>query len=214
MNPARPCLGRRLFVMSAGLTLLSLSPRSVLVAASPVSAGTVVQDLAKRSWELLHRNDLDQRHRLDQLTQLLTSATDVPLLSRLVLGRHWQALTEAQRMDYEQLFEAVVIRNLARRLDQYANGVEGPLDQHFQIQTTQPLDVAQLEALIDEVVLELKERRNPGQHLRDLAQLASRIENDYAGDLNGQPAPGLIGDLVLLRAALEELRPALKPAAA
>jgi phospholipid transport system substrate-binding protein len=138
MDPARPCLRRRLFVMSAGLTLLSLSPRSVLVAASPVSAKAVVQDLAKRAWELLHRTDLDQRHRLDQLTQLLTSATDVPLLSRLVLGRHWQALTEAQRMDYEQLFEAVVMRNLARRLDQYANGVEGPLDQHFQIQTTQP----------------------------------------------------------------------------
>ena len=85
MNPARPGLGRRrLLVMTVGVALLSLSRRSVLAAASPVSPEAVVQDLAKRAWELLHRGDLDQRHRLDQLTQLLTSETDVPLISRLV----------------------------------------------------------------------------------------------------------------------------------
>jgi phospholipid transport system substrate-binding protein len=139
MNPARPSLGRRrLFVMSAGLILLSLSPRSVLLAAAPVSAEAVVQDLASRAWELLHRNNLDQPRRLDQLTQVLISATDVPLLSRLVLGRNWQTLTEAQRRDYEQLFEAVVMRNLARRLDQYANGAKGTLNQHFRTLTSEP----------------------------------------------------------------------------
>jgi phospholipid transport system substrate-binding protein len=139
MNPARPCLGRRrLLLVSAGLILLSLSPRSVLAAGSPGTAEAVVQDLAERAWDLLHRKNLDQRQRLDQLTQVLTSATDVPLLSRLVLGRNWQTLTEAQRRDYEQLFEAVVMRNLARRLDQYANGAEGTLDQHFRTLTSEP----------------------------------------------------------------------------
>jgi phospholipid transport system substrate-binding protein len=62
----------------------------------------------------------------------------VPLLSRLVLGRHWQELNEAQRARYEELFGTVVMRNLARRLDQYANGVSGPLDQHFRILGQQP----------------------------------------------------------------------------
>jgi phospholipid transport system substrate-binding protein len=139
MNSARPCLGRRrLLVVSAGLVLLSLSSRSVLAAASRGSAEAVVQDLAARAWELLHRNNLDQRQRLDQLTQVLTSATDVPLLSRLALGRNWQTLTEAQRSAYEQLFEAVVMRNLARRLDQYANGAKGTLDQHFRTLTSEP----------------------------------------------------------------------------
>ena len=57
----------------------------------------------------------------------------MPLLSRLVLGRYWQQLSEAQRAGYEQLFGTVVMRNLARRLDQYANGTGGPLDQHFRI---------------------------------------------------------------------------------
>ena len=30
------------------------------------------------------------------------------------------------------------MRNLARRLDQYANGAEGPLDQHFRILASEP----------------------------------------------------------------------------
>ena len=140
MTPARPCLGRRrLLGMTAGVVLLSLSPRATLATTPAASPEAVVQDLARRAWELLHRGDLDQRHRLDQLTQLLTSETDVALLSRLVLGRHWQQLTEAQRAGYEQLFNAVVMRNLARRLDQYANGTEGPLDQHFRVLASQPV---------------------------------------------------------------------------
>ena len=135
MNRAQVCLGRRrLLVMTAGLALLSLSPRAAVAATPPATAAeAVVGDLAARAWELLHRDDLDQRQRLDQLTRLLTSKTDVPLLSRLVLGRHWRQLGEAQRAGYEELFSTVVMRNLARRLEQYANSANGPLDQHFRI---------------------------------------------------------------------------------
>lgn len=139
MKPARPWFGRRrLLFMTAGLALLSSAPRSVLAANPTVDAEGVVRDLTEHAWDLLHRNDLDQRQRLDQLTELLVSNTDVPLLSRLVLGRHWQQLSEAQRAGYEELFKAVVIRNLARRLDQYANGNDDPLDQHFRIIASQP----------------------------------------------------------------------------
>jgi phospholipid transport system substrate-binding protein len=139
MTPVRPCLSRRrLVLMTAGLALLTLSPGPAPAATTPEGATAVIQDLAERAWGLLHRKDLDQRHRLDQLTQLLTSKTDVPLLSRLVLGRYWRDLSEAQQAGYEKLFRAVVMRNLARRLDQYANGASGPLDQHFRIVGEQP----------------------------------------------------------------------------
>jgi len=139
MTPARPCFSRRrLVVMTAGLALLILSPGPAPAATTPDGATAVIQDLAEGAWELLHRKDLDQRHRLDQLTQLLTSKTDVPLLSRLVLGRYWRELSEAQQAGYEKLFRAVVMRNLARRLDQYANGASGPLDQHFRVVSEQP----------------------------------------------------------------------------
>jgi phospholipid transport system substrate-binding protein len=136
MNRARPHFSRRrLLAMSAGLTL---APRFPLAAVPAADAQAVVQDLARRAWELLDRDDLDERRRLDQLTQLLTSRTDVPLLSRLVLGQHWRQLNEVQRARYEELFASVVMRNLARRLDQYANGAEGPLDEHFRVLGAQP----------------------------------------------------------------------------
>jgi phospholipid transport system substrate-binding protein len=139
MNPARPVVSRRrLLVAAAGLALLVPSPSPILAADPVTGAEGVVRDLAERAWTLLHRNDLNERTRLDQLTELLKSKTDVPLLSRLVLGRHWQQLNDVQRAGYEDLFGAVVMRNLARRLDQYANGTSGPLDQHFRVLGGQP----------------------------------------------------------------------------
>ncbi len=139
MKPARPSVSRRrLLGTSAGLALLTLAFGTSLAATPTAAAEAVVKDLAERAWQLLNRDDLDQRSRIDQLTELLKSKTDVPLLSRLVLGRHWQQLNEAQRTGYEELFATVVMRNLARRLDQYANGSSGPLDQHFRVLSGQP----------------------------------------------------------------------------
>jgi phospholipid transport system substrate-binding protein len=159
MTFLRPRLGRRrLLFVTAGLALLSLSPRSVFAATPDAGAEAVVRDLAERSWQLLHRDDLDQRQRLDQLTQLITSKTDVPLLSRLVLGRHWQQLSDAQRAGYEELFSTVVMRNLARRLDQYANATNGPLDQHFRI-------LGELPAGNDDVLVRTKVLTDSGDSL-------------------------------------------------
>jgi len=139
MKPARLSLSRRrLVVMAAGPALLVLFPDPSPAATPTAGPEAVVKHLAERAWALVHRDDLDQRSRIDQLTELLKSNTDVPLLSRLVLGRHWQQLSEAQRAGYEELFGTVVMRNFARRLDQYANSSSGSLDQHFQILGEQP----------------------------------------------------------------------------
>ncbi len=197
MKPARPCLGRRrLLGMTAGVALLSLSPRSIFAATPAVTPEAVVQDLARHAWELLHRTDLDQRHRLDQLTQLLTSKTDVPLLSRLVLGRHWQQLTEAQRAGYEQLFDAVVMRNLARRLDQYANGAEGPLDQHFRIVASQP-------AGKDDVLVRTKVLTQQGDNLDVDWRLRARDERPVIIDLIIQGASLLVSQRSEFAAVIE-----------
>jgi phospholipid transport system substrate-binding protein len=96
-------------------------------------AESVVQDLARQVWALLERPDLDQRGRLDELTGVLESRTDVDLLSRLVLGRYWRLMSEEQRTGYQELFRAVVMRDLAMRLDRYASDASGSIDDHFQI---------------------------------------------------------------------------------
>ena len=129
---------RQLVAMVVGTALAPLWVRSAAAESPAGRAEVVVGDLAEHAWALIQSSEFDERARLDQLTELLVSSTDVALLSRLVLGRHWQRLTEIQQARYEQLFGDVVLRNLARRLDQYAYGSEGPLEEHFRITGSLP----------------------------------------------------------------------------
>ena len=101
--------------------------------AQPSDAEAVVQDLAQQVWALLERHDLDRHSRLDELAGVLESRTDVDLLSRLVLGRYWRLMSDEQRTGYQELFRAVVMRDLATRLDRYASDASGSVDDHFQI---------------------------------------------------------------------------------
>ena len=90
-----------------------------------------------------------------ELGELLQSHTDVGLLSRLALGRHWQRLDEQQQARYQQLFGQVVIGSLARRLDQYVSGAGGTLDDHLQFLSSQPVGK-------DDVLVRTKVRTQQG----------------------------------------------------
>ena len=132
-------LGRRaLLVMAAAAALPLLAVPAGSAEPATAAAEALVRDLAEGAWTLLHRTDLDQQQRLDQLVQLLEAKTDVPLLGRLALGRHWQRLSAQQQERYEQLFRKVVMGSLARRLDQYVSGAAGTVDDYLQFVTSQP----------------------------------------------------------------------------
>ena len=118
-----------------GLGVLAL-PRPA--PASDPSAEQVVQGLAEAIWTTLRENGVDQEGRIDELTALLETRADVSLIGRLALGRHWNRLPETQRQEYEELFRAVVIRSLARRLDDYAAGAPGTLEDRFRILSSGP----------------------------------------------------------------------------
>ncbi|HEX2477934.1 MAG TPA: ABC transporter substrate-binding protein [Geminicoccaceae bacterium] len=124
---------RVLLALAVGVVVLAplAAPRAIL-AADP-SAEQVVQALAGEIWTTLRTNGADPKVRVDKLTALLEARADVGLISRLALGRHWKALPEAQRQDYEQLFRDVVIRSMARRLDGYAPDAQGALEERFKI---------------------------------------------------------------------------------
>lgn len=128
---------RRSLAIAAGL--LVLAPMHSVADSSTAAAEAVILDLAEDAWAVIHRDDLDQTMRLDRLTQLFESRTDVALLSRLVLGRYWRQLDQTQRTDYERLFRDVILRSLARRLTQYAEGTQGRISDHFRIVTSQPV---------------------------------------------------------------------------
>ena len=128
---------RRLLALALAAAAMPLGYNAALAGTPAARAEAVVGELAGEVWGLFRSGDLDPRTRLERLTGLLQSKTDVALLSRLVLGQHWQRLTEAQQARYRELFGQVVLRNLAKRLDQYASGATGALDQHFRMTGSQ-----------------------------------------------------------------------------
>jgi phospholipid transport system substrate-binding protein len=69
---------------------------------------------------------------------VLVDATDVELLSRLVLGRYWQRLDDEQKARYQTLFRDVVMRSFAGRLNQSAKDAQGPLEERFTITSSAP----------------------------------------------------------------------------
>jgi len=130
---------RALLAVGMAAMVALLAARAGHAEPATAAADALVRDLAERSWTLLHRTDVDRRQRLDQLVALLEARTDVPLLSRLALGRHWQRLSAQQQARYEQLFGQVVMGTLARRLDRYVSGAAGTVDEHLQFVASEPV---------------------------------------------------------------------------
>ncbi|MGH6921934.1 MAG: MlaC/ttg2D family ABC transporter substrate-binding protein [Geminicoccaceae bacterium] len=128
-------------ITAAALLPLMGSRSTIRTARSEVAsadAEAVVSDLAVQIWQQLDRPDLNDQQRIDALATLLESKTDVDLLSRLVLGRYWNQLSDEQRTRYRALFRDVVMRNFARRLNLYANDSRGQLEDHFTIISSAP----------------------------------------------------------------------------
>jgi phospholipid transport system substrate-binding protein len=126
-------VGRRGLVAGAAGIVLALVLAPTLGQAADVSAEQVIQGLAEDIWTTLRRGDVDPDDRVDRLAALLEARTDVALISRLALGRHWSRLPESEQQAYQQLFADVVIRSMARRLDSYTGEAEAPLEQRFRI---------------------------------------------------------------------------------
>jgi phospholipid transport system substrate-binding protein len=125
--------GRREVVALAAGLLLALWVAPAVGQAAETSAQGVVQGLVEDIWTTLRRDDAAPDERVDALAALLETRTDVALIGRLALGRYWNRLPEPERADYQELFRAVVIRSMARRLNTYAEDAKSPLEERFQI---------------------------------------------------------------------------------
>lgn len=103
-----------------------------------VDAEAVVNALAAQVWDTFARTDLSDQDRIDTLAAQLVAKTDVALLSRLVLGRHWHELDDEQRIRYQALFGDVVMHTFAGRLNQFGRGAQGSIDEHFTLVGSAP----------------------------------------------------------------------------
>jgi phospholipid transport system substrate-binding protein len=129
-----------LLAAAAVLPLLNLpwTARSAWGEVAPADAKAAVQELAVQIWQSLGRTDVGEQERIDAIAAMLVEATDVELLSRLVLGRYWQQLDDEQKARYQTLFSDVVMRSFASRLNQSAKDARGPLEERFKITSSAP----------------------------------------------------------------------------
>jgi phospholipid transport system substrate-binding protein len=116
-SPTTACneLTRR-SALAAGLAaaLTAAATPRVARAAPAADAERFIEQLGAKAIAISRGGDPTAR--LDEITALLDQAADVPLIARLVLGRHWRDLDEAQRQEFVAVFRDYILGGIARRL--------------------------------------------------------------------------------------------------
>ena len=119
MGPSGAWFGPARRVLVAVLLGVVLLLGRAAGAAGTQDAERFVSTLGDRTLVAL-RSSTDPERRFREVAGLLDQAVDVDLVGRLVLGRHWQAASEAQRQEYARLFRDYFRDGLARRFSAYA----------------------------------------------------------------------------------------------
>jgi phospholipid transport system substrate-binding protein len=134
-------LARRQLLGSAATLLVLSLPGSVARALhSAAAAEQVVERLVEQVWRLLRTGALKDADGYSELLPIVEEQTDLSLLGRLALGRHWRIATPADQDEYLALFRRFVLQRFIERLDRYAGAELGELSERFEIRTSHTLN--------------------------------------------------------------------------
>jgi phospholipid transport system substrate-binding protein len=123
---------RQLIGGSLALLCPLVAGRVARAVPSAAAAEEVVQRLVEQVWQLLAERGVEQVDNRD-LHSVLVEGTDLSLLGRLVLGRHWRQANPSQRTEYLSLFRHYMLQTFVQRLRQYAGTDLGQSAARFQI---------------------------------------------------------------------------------
>jgi phospholipid transport system substrate-binding protein len=114
-------LDRRTLLNSARLALaaLLLGGRGAQAAVSADAAQALIENVGVEVLAVLRDPALDNQQKFNRLVALLDGPIDLEIIARLILGRHWRSASEAQQVEYLELFRAFALDNLASRLHVY-----------------------------------------------------------------------------------------------
>ena len=104
----RPLCRRRATALLAALMLLLYAP-GLARAAAPEGAGIFLTALTDRAVAQLTEPGLAEAERKLRFRELLNEAFDLPVIGRFVLGRYWRRVDEAQRNDFLDAFEDMML---------------------------------------------------------------------------------------------------------
>lgn len=106
---------KRRHTLLTGLAFIAWAAAAIPVRADCAGAEAFVQNAAERSLKILNAPGADNAQRLAGMSSLMFEVADVPLIARIVLGRHWRTATEVQRSGYLDAFRVYALDSLAYR---------------------------------------------------------------------------------------------------
>ena len=83
-------------------------------------AAAFIRDLGARAVSVLQSSGNSLEAREAQFRDILISDFDIPLISKIVLGRNWKTATPEQRSEYQRVFGEYILRTYSSRLGGYA----------------------------------------------------------------------------------------------
>jgi phospholipid transport system substrate-binding protein len=191
-------MDRRLF-LAAVAALLSL-PR-LAQAAAPADAQKFIDDLGETTVRSLTGSNLSEAERDSRFRSLLESQFDLPGISKFVLARHWRGASDAERADFQQLFETLLVQAYAQKFAEYAG-------ERFKVSSSLANDDGSItvNSLInrpngDVIRLDWRVADAGGLKISDLVVDGISLRTTYRSDVasviqnNGGNVAGLIGAL-------------------
>jgi phospholipid transport system substrate-binding protein len=124
-------MDRRLFL--ALVAVLLLLPNLAQAGAAAADAQKFIDNLAKATVGSLTDSSLSEAERETRFRSLLESQFDMPGISKFVLARYWRVASDAERADFQRLFEDLLVDAYAEKFTEYAG-------EHFQVAGSQVND--------------------------------------------------------------------------
>lgn len=133
-------LSRRPFAAAlAALFASQVLAGPALAAPERDAAADVVRGLVAEVFRLIGQGT-DESVARAALVPVVERQTDIELLGRLILGRHWRTASPEQRAEYDALFRDYMLDTFVKRLRPYIGSDVGAFDERFDIRKSQKLN--------------------------------------------------------------------------
>jgi len=109
---------RRLFL--AAVAALLWSPSFAQAGAAGADAQKFIDNLGEAPVISLTGSSLSEAERGTRFRSLLESQFDMPGISKFVLARYWRVASDAERADFQRLFEDLLVQAYAKKFAEYA----------------------------------------------------------------------------------------------
>ena len=84
------------------------------------TAQQFIEGLADEAISALTDKNAARKSKIDRFRSLLGHNFNVPLIGKWVMGRHWRAASNAEKDEYMDLFEDLIVITYVDRFDQYS----------------------------------------------------------------------------------------------